>query len=493
MEDGETASAQVLGDADLLGLILSAMDACDFDPHVLWCCPPQHSVQCNVKQVFVSRALRLRRVAVTWRRTLAAHVNAARSFDLRGLLCRTLPFDCSQATAVLLDGTPVVPPPLNRACPRLLSLSLRSSALSDAELASILRSLGGGLLRLRALFLGSCHAASESVLLALRGAPPLSLHSLDLSGCRHMTSRPMMLEGVFRSTPNLQRLDLSRIELTSSIVGSLLLVLSGSLVALALSGCSLVDDVLHCAFPLCGTRRMARLRELSLADNPRLSAAACTTVLAATPALASLDLSAADFWPSELPALLLALAASPALRWLGLHDCEAWLDADALRALDACSHLRLALSPSMLLHSSATAATLAQADAESSGCPAASRPSSPSQQVADSWEAFAIDLADACGGSSVPLLRPRTGAPAATAAAAAATSSRASATCHTAHHYLSGGTSREQTGALHQQNGRHTFRSIYHVSQGDQPLFDREDAGAGSAVRSQTDSHGLRA
>ena len=45
--------------------------------------------------------------------------------------------------------------------------------------------------------------------------------------------------------------------------------------------------------------RLSVLRELSLADNPRVSARACVAILSRVPSLHALDVGGSDFWPEE--------------------------------------------------------------------------------------------------------------------------------------------------------------------------------------------------
>ena len=116
---------------------------------------------------------------------------------------------------------------------------------------------------------------------------------------------------------------------------------------------AIVIDLYPDSNPLARQRlwtRLTRLKELSLADNPRLSAKAICALLTHLPSLHSLDLSESDYWPSETAGLLTALCVAPNLRWIGLRECGPWLDPPALRTLQGSgnSKLRIAASPDVL-------------------------------------------------------------------------------------------------------------------------------------------------
>lgn len=460
----------------------------------------------------VARALRLRQTSSAWREAIGTIVCGSRTFDLRGLsvsavaalLGRPRRGVLSLATELLLEEACTVPLALADTCPQLAALSLRGAALSDQGLAAALRSFGPRS-HLATLSLRGCQRAAKASISALKEGPARTLTALDLSGCHEaVCGGPLRLESLFRSMPRLLRLDLSgqsRGGVGARVIGSVLLCLT-QLTHLSLDGCLLDDAALlldgagvgddsppagpdssGMAAPAADVRdlwrRMSRLSELSIADNSKVSGGACRRLLEQLPALAALDVGGSDCWPSELPALLGTIAASPSLRWLGCEE-TAWLDGEAadalgqLRALIAARQhgpaLTIALSRHVLEALSGGASRLVESPGAGRAHPAAHAP--PQPPPLQSWE----EMEEALDGAWAAVCCP----PAASSSSAVANGAHGAAP-PSAPPYLTADYSRPA-------RYRHVVRSIYHVSQGDQPLY-----GEGRAARSQTDAHGLRA
>ena len=372
--DAVAPSEAVLGSEDLLSIILRHAE----DDRALWCCPPRAGGGRSSggrprasTTVALYRALRLRSVCSMWCRAVESQLRAARSADFGGVapsaylsvhgITSFIAAMLSRTTSLLLDDVALGHGDLSRilgACtPSLTALSLKRCGRPDAELGEVLKCSCAFGAQLRQLSLGGSSEVGAMTLGALAALPPRSLTALDLSGCRAAAQgSPMRLEALFRACPRLARLDLSsQAGLGADVIGAVVLTLSGSLTHLSLDRCGLTDDSLGVtpeaptgasgvvvgaagvvggsALSGCLWNRMGRLRELHLADNPRLSGSAVCALLAAMPSLSALDLSSSDFWPTEVPGLLDALSAAPSMRWLGCQDCGPWLNVDTLRRL----------------------------------------------------------------------------------------------------------------------------------------------------------------
>jgi hypothetical protein len=515
--------SEVLQSLDLLTLILAE----DVSEERHRCCVlSMHSGGTTVRRISLARFLRLRLVARAWEQACAACIDDAKSFDLSGVWVEHILSEAiyllpcfnalTNAREIVLDGCAwtQVSPSL-AACRSLTALSLRVLSVPDASIAALLHSvLGAG--NLRTLSLGGCRSVGAMCIAALRErdvggrTAARSLTALDLSGCPKVVAvaarsgssaatrlGPITLDACLRACNHLARLDLSdQPHLGSAVIGSVLLILAGSLTHLSLRGCGLTDDDMCLESPSASEvsssssetslppapsplwQRMTGLRELALADNPRLSVRAHSILLSSVPTLRALDLGGSDFWVSEVTPLLHAVASAPSLSALGCEGCGAWLDEHVLRRLS-----RLGLS---VVASTELWERLAR-------CGAGDAPParvSPAQGLApplDSWEELAeavdvplaLKLADGTAGQG-----------------AIDTVSQRSRTTHTTGASTSTGTGTGTGTRLapirlidysRPSRYREPPRSIYHVSQGRQPYY-----GDGRAVRSQTDTHGLR-
>ena len=515
VDDATTSIEAVLTDADLLGLILGKCE--DAIEDVAWCCPPLRRSRPSHNErrhISLYRALRLRRVSHVWCTTVDWQIESTRSFALRGCnVCALLPGDAAiipqeqksrvsyiaRATELLVDSVSArQTPPVFDSCTSLTALSLRSTALSDAALASALASLSGA--RLRALSLSGSRSCGSMTVECLTALQPRALTALDLSACHNaVATSPMRFERLLQSCPRLARLNLSRMKMHAALPGAVCLALAPTLVYLGLDGCALDDSLLGLDVEDDGappppslnsasassasassgnaTRRslwarLTRLRELALADNPRVSARAVGTILAEVPALHSLDLGGADFWPSETEHLLGALLAAPSLRWLRARDCGMWLDGGTLRRLHG-AKLKVEVDPEVWRAAGSVDERPTMAAHGLSGSSSSSSSSSGGGGIAsrtvtaepmDSWEEVEDSLPTAL---SLPA-PPPSDVPA------------------------QSGTSKQRVPRVpiaydRPEQYREPMTSIYHVSHGDMPYY-----GGGSVVSSQTGAHGLR-
>lgn len=352
--------------------------------------------------------------------------------------------------------------------------------------------------------------ASEETLATIQGRHAHTLTTLDLSSCRLAMRKPLHLDLLFCACRRLQRLDLSCNELPCAVLGSVLLGLPG-LASLWLQSCSLAGYDVCCGEEggddgdLNGAklwRRLTRLRTLSLADNPRMSGAAVASVVRALPSLTRLELASCDFWSTEVSALTEALTAAPALRSIGCVDSD-WLDDDILHRLQGCAI-------SVVLDRSTR-------NAEVPGRPRAAEPLTRQQPprlrgasaaagalaasvvvqeaVPEDWES--IDLSQGLS----PPLGPPAPAPAPSGSHGLPTAGRS----HGEGAFMYNGVDYSRPPEYQQRP-----RSIYHVSQGSQPLYGELSVSASattssgtqrgsswscsssSVLSSQTDANGLR-
>ena len=353
------------------------------------------------------RALRLRLVSKAFFSAVADILSNVAALDLRGCPVRVLQrpgaiglrmqglrsvtIDCADL-GFESEGVDLAPLPS-----ALTSLTLRSgSLLSDGSLAASLESLPAAC-ALRTLRLHHCSALAEHTLRTLRVRHASRLLTLDMRGCQAALRRPLMLEAVFRAcSGSLQRLNLSGSPVDVAVLGSVLLTLHG-LLELNLDACSLAGVDLCCSgddgddqprearcLPSAELwRRLRRLRMLSLADNPEMSALAVASVVCTLPALCHLELSSSDFWAGEVEALIGALSTAPALTHVGCMGCD-WLTAQMVQGLQRRRGGGLVVihEPSKLAHENAALpATIATAERARDPSPAVAN-----ANAAESWE-----------------------------------------------------------------------------------------------------------
>jgi hypothetical protein len=298
--------------------------------------------------------------------------------------------------------------------------------------------------------------------------------------------------------------------MSAAVVGCVCLTLRSTLAHLNLAACGLDDDALCLDEPIAALgssaagpssstgagsasagagstglwARLSVLRELSLADNPRVSARSCVAILSRVPSLHALDVGGSDFWPEETPPLLAALTTASSLRWLGCHECGGWLDADALRALSRAS-LRVAASAETWQRM--TLQGRAPVDGWCAGAPLpASVRAAPLAPPLESWEDV-TDALDDDGTSAAsvdanvaplpPALRLVPAADGGTAARADGATAHGGAAASARVDY-------DRPERYRVQPRERT--SIYHVSFGGRPLY-----GEGSLIRTHTDAHGM--
>ena len=527
----------ILASDDLLSLILRE------EAGPSWCCPPlsrqdepKPTASQRQQRVVLRRALRFRIVSKTWYRVVEQKIQEATSFDLRGIRTEAvLPsdssrylhsesgfsaFDLKHATEILIESMHWrSTPPEFYDCKALTALSLRDAMISDTELSQSLLSLREHLPRIKTLSLAGCSGASGIFNALGRDGRLSALTAFDLSGCKNVTNSPLRFEKLLQICPRLQRLDLSHhVDIGAACLGSVCLVLASTLTHLNLSGCGLTDsgcgleetcepmvitpsipgvdmdgvppiviDLYPDSNPLARQRlwtRLTRLKELSLADNPRLSAKAICALLTHLPSLHSLDLSESDYWPSETAGLLTALCVAPNLRWIGLRECGPWLDPPALRTLQGSgnSKLRIAASPDVLQLTAfvndnsgvAGGASGWGADTARKICDALEN--DPKASPLDCWEEVEAALDHEDEGVPAALCLPSADTAASFSSSSAAASSAAGRTPFQQVDYDVPARYRQQP-----------TTSIYHVSYGERPLY-----GGGSVTRTQTDAHGLR-
>ena len=534
---GTEALDLVLGSEDLLGIVFRHAEESSAAARA-WCCPQRSSSsssssssaiggtsrQASLPRVTLARALRMRRVSKVWQSVIDAQLRDARSIDFRGVTPSSsltvhgmvrplLSSALSLVTELLVDDVAFIAGDLSNvlgACPpSLTALSLKRCDRSDDEIAQAI-----GLLRcgphLRSLSLAESIQCGGATAAALRRLAPRALTALDVSGCRHIShAGPMRLEALFSACPRLARLDLSRhTGLTSAVIGSILLSLSASLTHLSVDGCGLTDETLTLASddgagatgsalggaggPSTATMwsRMTRLRELYLADNPRISGGGVCAILGTVPSLCALDIGSSDFWPSEVSALLSAVRAAPNLRWLGCQDCGPWLTPKALARIQSPGRgvgVRVACAPDLIRAASA-ATPAAAVDLSRRRRQEAAAAAAP---LVDSWEealeiALTIDDHGTSSDGGVDFDGDSEAAGAAPVPAASASARQPSSTFDYGRPRVAPGIQPSYGSTTAHGTA---WRSIYHVSTGDQPLYGD---GTAVATRSQTDSHGLR-
>ena len=486
-------SSTVLSSADLLCLILAGPMA----ESCAWCCAhrgaSQHHGKAMVRTMVIRKCLSLRLVSKAFFDAIAVLLQEPLPLlcDLRGVcISARSVLHIADARELILDHVPSSSFGLHG----VTALCLNGCDAADLELAELLKALPG----LRALSIAHCRGASVQCLDALSSRSAKSLSALDLGGCPRLVCQTsaMRLDAFFRRATQLRRLNLSgQPSLGSAIVGSVLLTLCGTLTCLLLDACSLTAEDLCLSpdvssdRPTTATRlwkRLVRLQTLGLADNPRLSARACCAVLDSVPTLTALDVSASDFWLDELPHFICALQAAPALRWAGCDDGCSWLDPSVLRQLQSIPGLQVA-APSELVLAAARASGCID-DCGSSAHTALVPVAPPTETPLDSWEDIGDALLGASGEESA-------GGPSRSSSAAAFALPPALSLPSDSHTSPAAAPPdlrapfRLVDYSRPERYRQQRLRSIYHISQGDQPYYAE---GSAAAVTSQTDAHGLR-
>ena len=418
-------------------LLLSVLGVLCLEPMVATCCPPRG---CSVSQriwpvVTLARALRFALVCRMWRAVGTAHIcQSHAAVDARGCPVRLV--DGIRLRTLLIDHVRVPP------SSSLTALTLQCGhTVGDAGLASALARLACA--RLRSVGLGGCTLVGKLTLCELgRGkACRDSLTALDLSGLPARASEHL---SVLRGCTQLRRLDLSHLGDAAQAFAQFCTHLE-SLTALSLDGCLLDEEAAH-AFA-----QLRALTELTLRST-RLCAPVVACLLHALPELRHLDLTDSDMWSSAVESrdALLTAGGRGSLSWLGLSQCV-WLEQATLDSL------RVELAPCIIEHSLPP--------------PRPPAPASRAEADVDSWE----DLDELGLAGHLRLLQlPQLDASIPPAVGAAPVSvSRARGWI-------------DYSRPAHQQQ---MVRSIYHVSQGAQPLYGD---GRAAPRQSMTDSHGLR-
>lgn len=440
----------VLCSDDILGIILRAAEGRDRHASLL-------------------RSLRLRSVSHSWASAVASLLSTAQSLELSGclpvVLRRPPPAGLELESIIEVTWDPTCAQPMDFSRLEKLSvLSLRRSPLNDQALADALGTVRADL-RLRSLSLSGCVHVHEAALSCVMRFGR-SLTALDLSSCRAALRRPLQLEGIFCACAGrLQQLDLSGNEVSCAVLGSALLSLT-RLTTFVLDRATLNGDTIAPTATSCLWSRLTKLRTLSLADNPELSAVAVARVVRALPSLTDLELSGLDAWPCEAEELLVALTTAPSLGCVGCLECEQWLTPAMVRRLQVAG-VRVMHDPSRL--------GLQRQPAPAPVCVSTARHGARVEvsvaSLVEDWEELDVGGGRLPAALSLPSLPPPPPPAAAVPVRVLDTAidySRASASAY-----------------------RPRPRSIYHISQGDEPYYGEPGAEA-SGTCIQTDANGLR-